>query len=152
MRPYGIGQVCVRGQELAHPDWRSVYFTKEMGLMSFDAVSIENAFARLIGNPVGARGTSHDADVFRGGLPEQLALALYDAANALDTQVKSVDFEAADSEPGGAKARIEVAISRLKKTARAMSNSTVVSREDYRWEIIGCLVSTVAALLERAKR
>jgi hypothetical protein len=119
--------------------------------MSFDATSIEYAFAKLIGNPTGARGTSHDADVFRGGNSKSLAIALSDAADALEEKVKSVQFAAADTEPGGAKARIDVAISRLHKIADNMSKSATVSREDYHWEIIGCLVSTIAALLEKAK-
>ena len=33
----------------------------------FDATDIEYAFARIIGNDIGARGTEHDADYFRGG-------------------------------------------------------------------------------------
>lgn len=119
--------------------------------MSFDATSIEYAFAKLIGNPTGARGTSHDADVFRSGNPKSLAKALSDAADALEEKVKSVQFALADTEPGGAKARIDVAISRLHKIADGMSKSATVSREDYHWEIIGCLVSTIAALLEKVR-
>lgn len=65
--------------------------------------------------------------------------------------MKSVQFATPDTEPGGAKARIDVAISRIHEIAESMSKSTTVSREDYHWEIIGCLVSTIAALLEKAK-
>lgn len=119
--------------------------------MTFDAVSIEHAFAKLVGNPTGARGTSHDADVFRGGNPRSLAKALSDAADALEERIKSIQFAPADMEPGGAKARIDVAISRLRKIASTMSMSVTVSRENYHWEIVGCLVSTIAALLEKAK-
>lgn len=120
--------------------------------MSFDAVSIEHAFAKLIGNPTGARGTSHDADVFRGGNPQSLASALSDAVNALEVQVEAIQFAASDAEPGGAKARIDVAISRLRKISCTMANSSQVIREDYHWEIIGCLISTIAALMEKVKR
>lgn len=119
--------------------------------MSFDAVSIEHAFAKLVGNSTGARGTSHDADVFRDGNPKSLAKALTDATNALEEKIKSIQFTVTDTEPGGAKAQIDVAISRLQKIANIMEASATVSREDFHWEIIGCLISTIAALLEKAK-
>lgn len=118
--------------------------------MSFDAVSIEYAFAQLIGNPVGARGTSHDADVFRGGNPKDLSKALLDAITALENKAKSVTFTSADAANGGAKARLDVAISRLRDYANELSKSKNVEREDYHWEIIGALISVIAALLEKS--
>jgi len=119
--------------------------------MNFDAVSIEHAFAKLIGNSSGARGTSHDADVFRAGNSKNLAKALSDATNALEEKIKSVQYSTADMEPGGAKARIDAAIHQLRKITVSMTKISTVSREDYHWEIIGCLISTISALLETAK-
>lgn len=117
--------------------------------MSFDAVSIEHAFAQLIGNSIGGRGTVHDADVFRGGNPPDLAKALKAAADALEAKANMKTFTSADSQPGGAKARIDVAIRRLRKISLTMSTSKSIEREDYHWEIVGVLVATVAALLEK---
>jgi hypothetical protein len=117
--------------------------------MSFDAVSIEHAFAQLMGSTIGGRGTVHDADIFRGGNPSHLAKAIEAAANALEAKANTKTYTAADTQPGGAKARIDVAISRLRKTARAMSTSKTIEPEDYHWEIVAALVVTVAALLEK---
>lgn len=117
--------------------------------MSFDAVSIENAFARLIGNPIGRRGTPHDADIFRGGNPAHLSEALDNAIDTLEAKVNSKTFTIADSQPGGAKTLIDGAISRLRKISAVLANSSAVEREDYHWEIIGSLISIVAILLER---
>lgn len=119
--------------------------------MSFDAVSIEYAFANLIGNPIGARGTSHDADVFRGGEAKSLSFALSEAIDALEAKVNALKFDPEESQPGGTKARLDVAIDRLKRIAETMSKSKAVAGEDYHWEIIGCLVSTIAALLVKAR-
>jgi hypothetical protein len=117
--------------------------------MSFDAVSIEYAFAQLIGNQIGGRGTVHDADVFRGGKPASLAKAVEAAADALQAKTNAKSFSETDSEPGGAKARIDVAISRLRATAKSMSTLEKDECEDYHWEIVGALVATSAALLEK---
>lgn len=117
--------------------------------MSFDAVSIEYAFAQLIGNPIGGRGTVHDADVFRNGKPANLAKAIEAAADALEAKTNAKSFSASDSAPGGSKARLDVSISRLRATAKTMSGLQTVESEDYHWEIVGALVATAAALLEK---
>lgn len=117
--------------------------------MSFDAVSIEHAFAQLIGNTIGGRGTVHDADVFRSGNPSHLAKAIEAAADALEAKANKKAYTAADTQPGGVKAKIDVAISRLRKVAGTMSTSKTIEREDYHWEIVGALVTTVAALLDK---
>ena len=119
--------------------------------MRFDAVSIEYAFARLNGAPIGGRGTSHDADVFRGGNPVSLSEALSEAIDAIEERVGVIDFTPEDLEPGGSKARLDVAISRLRVIAKTMSLSRLAEPQDYHWEIIGCLISTITSLLEKAR-
>lgn len=119
--------------------------------MSFDAVDIECSFARLIGSPVGARGTLHDADVFRGGNPKSLSKALIKAIDAIEKRSKFVRFSAESSEEGGSKARLDVAISRLRAIAKTMSKSTSPEFNDYHWEIVGCLISVITSLLEKAE-
>lgn len=122
--------------------------------MPFDAVSIEHAFAKLVGSPIGSRGTSHDADTFRGGNVKSLGAALQEATDALEARVKALPpFTAAENQNGAPKARLDVAIGRLKAQAAAMSKSTAApQREDYHWELIGCLVSTIDALLDSMQR
>ena len=120
--------------------------------MEFDAVSIEYAFARLLGDDIGARGTCHDADFFRSGNLKQIAKALEKAADSIEFKVNSFTFDASEIEPGGAKARLGVAIGRIRKIASKMSSSKESEPNDYHWEIIGCLISTVSALLETLSR
>ncbi len=120
--------------------------------MEFDAVSIEYAFARLLGSEIGARGTDHDADVFRGGRRKNLAVALSKAADAIESRVGALTFAPTDSEAGGIKARLTVAIGRLRRIAATMAASGDAEPSDYHWEIIGCLVSTTTALLETLER
>lgn len=120
--------------------------------MSFDAVSIEHAFAKLVGSEIGGRGTNHDADVFRGGNLKDLSVALNEAAEAIESRMNALPFSPSDSEPGGTKARLSVAAARLKRTAEAMASSKGSEPSDYHWEIVGCLVSTIAALLETLER
>ena len=119
--------------------------------MSFDAVSIEYAFARLNGDLIGGRGTSHDADVFRGGNPASLSEALSEAIDAIEERASVINFTPEDSEPGGSKARLDVAINRLRGIAKTMSQSKTAEPQDYHWEIIGCLISTITSLLEKAR-
>jgi hypothetical protein len=120
--------------------------------MEIDAVSIENAFARLLGNEIGVRGTCHDADIFRGGNLEQIAKSLEKAADAIESKVNSFTFEPTETEAGGAKACLGVAIDRIRNIASKMSSLKESEPNDYHWEIIGCLISTVSALLETLSR
>jgi hypothetical protein len=115
----------------------------------FDAVSVEYAFARLAGASIGGRGTPHDADVFRGGNPASLAGALDEAISAIGKRIATVTWTAADQQPGGAKARLDVALSRLQKISKSMSTSKSIEPNDYHWEIIGSLISTIDVLLEK---
>jgi hypothetical protein len=120
--------------------------------MSFDAVNIEYAFARLVGDEIGGRGTNHDADVFRSGRVKALSVALSEATDAIESRVAKLKFKPSDSEPGGLQARLSVATERLKKTAKSMASSSESEPNDYHWEIIGCLISSIAALLEALER
>ena len=120
--------------------------------MSFDAVNIEYAFARLVGDDIGGRGTNHDADVFRSGRVKDLSVALSEATDAIEARISKLKFQPSDSEPGGLHARLTVAISRLKKISQEMASSSGSEPSDYHWEIIGCLVSSIAALLEALER
>jgi hypothetical protein len=120
--------------------------------MSFNAVSIEHAFAKLVGTPIGGRSTPHDAETFRGGNPKNLSKALTQAISAIEKRTAKVHFSPEDSEAGGAKARLDVAISRLRDICNNMSKSSKNEAEDYHCEIIGCLVSVITSLLERLEQ
>jgi len=119
--------------------------------MNFDAVNIEHAFAKLIGNPVGARGTSHDADVFREGNPKSLAVAIDEAVDSIEERIKAINFTDDDRKPGQARARIDVAINRLRNISQAMTKLSGDNHQGYQWEIIGCLVSIIDVLIEKAR-
>lgn len=120
--------------------------------MTFEAVDIEYAFARLNGNEIGGRGTEYDADVFRGGKIKDVSVALIKAVEVIDSRVNALPFVPSDSEPGGIKARLSVANERLRRLATAMSAFQASEPNDYHWAIVGCLVSTIAALLETLER
>ena len=116
--------------------------------MDFDAVSIEYAFAKLVGDPIGARGTAHDADVFRVGNPKSLAKALDQAANAIEKRTKSITFSSSEVEAGGARARLNVAIGQLRAVAEGMAKAKHAQLNYYDWEVIGSLISITTALIE----
>ncbi|NYI02854.1 hypothetical protein [Cupriavidus plantarum] len=120
--------------------------------MAFDATSIEYAFAKLLGNEIGARGTVFDADIFRAGREKDLARVLGKAADALEARVNRLSFPEPATLAGGSKARIDVAVARLRRIAGVLSTSTNAAAVGYSWEVIGCLVSTIAALLEELER
>ena len=120
--------------------------------LSFDAVSMEYAFARLVGNEIGARGTEHDADVFRSGKPEYLADALTVAIDAIEDRMSIVKLTPSDSEAGQIGAQLQVAISRLRETASSMKDSEVKEPNDYHWGIIANLLTVINTLLVVAER
>jgi hypothetical protein len=120
--------------------------------MSFDAVDIEYAFATMVGSSIGARGTDHDADVFRAGDPKELAKALKNAVNALRERVGAISFDLSESDAGEAKARLDVAINRLEDLSDDLASQKDKEPFDYHWEIIGALISMVASLLETLER
>ncbi|MFP3892040.1 hypothetical protein [uncultured Ralstonia sp.] len=119
--------------------------------MRFDAFNIETAFAQLAKAKPGKRGTGYDADVFRGGRAKTLSVTLVKATDALEARANALSFRGEDAEPGESKARIDAAIGKLRKIANSMSASDEVTPENYLWEVIGCLVSTIAALLDKAE-
>lgn len=114
----------------------------------FDAVTIEYAFAFLVGDELGQRGTNHDADTFRAGNPKSLAEAMREAATSLETRIQALTFTPVEQANGGAKARLDVAIAKLRSIADSMETRIQREPEDYHWEIIGCFVFSTAALLE----
>jgi hypothetical protein len=91
-------------------------------------------------------------DVFRGGNPKDLSKALLDAVSTLEQKSKNVTFTSADAAHGGARARLDAAISRLRDYANELAKSKTDEREDYHWEIIGALVSVIAVLLKKRHR
>jgi len=114
----------------------------------FDAVTIEYAFASLVGDELGQRGTNHDADTFRAGNSKSLAEAIRGAATSLETRIQALTFTSVEQANGGAKARLDVAVTKLRRIAESMETRNQKEPEDYHWEIIGCFVSSTAALLE----
>ncbi|EMB6251751.1 TPA: hypothetical protein SMI48_003029 [Serratia marcescens] len=114
----------------------------------FDAVNIETAFARMLGNPVGGRGTDHDADTFRSGRPKNLAKALHGMIEALDARFNNLSLQDQFMQPGECGARLSVAIKRLGKFADQLAERKSDEPDDYHWEIIGSLVSVIAALFD----
>lgn len=118
--------------------------------MPFDAVDIEHAFARLIGDSLGGRGTSYDADVFRSGQLSSIAKALSEAIDAIESKADTINFSELDSIPGGSKARLDVTIDRLRATAQSMSQSKISEPNDYHWGIIGHFISIITSLFEKS--
>jgi hypothetical protein len=114
----------------------------------FDAVDIENAFARLVGGQVGGRGTSHDADTFRSGKPKNLSKALRSGVKALDKRFKKLSLPEHLMRPGECGARLSVAIKSLGEFADQLEKRGNDEPNDYHWEIIGSLVSVIAALFD----
>ncbi len=94
----------------------------------------------------------HDADVFRSGNINEISAALTTAIEAIDLRVNDLHFSPSDSEPSGIKARLSVAIERLRKLTIAMSSFNTSEPNDYHWAIVGCLISTITALLETLER
>jgi hypothetical protein len=114
----------------------------------FDAVSIEYAFAYLLQEHLGERGTPNDADVFRSGDPASLAKVIEASADALEKRIGSIKFDPIESESGGSKARLGVAIRGLKSIAKDMRSTSTDEPNDYHWIIIGEYVGALAALLD----
>lgn len=114
----------------------------------FDAVSIEYAFAKMVGDEIGARGTDHDADTFRSGRPKNLAKALRGMVDALDTRFNKLSLPEQLMQSGECGARLSVAISRLGRFADQLAERKNDEPDDYHWEIIGSLVSVIAALFD----
>lgn len=128
---------------------RNLPESREQGIAMGDAVSIEYAFANLLGIQTGDRGNVNDADVFRNGSPEALAAVLERAADAIDERTKKARLRAEDPEAGSADARIGVAIDRMRREAAELKRRSKEEGETYQWRVIGDLVSIIASLLEK---
>ena len=118
----------------------------------FDAADIEYAFARVVGNEIGERGTEHDADYFRSGKPEYLSGALTSVIDAIEERMNNIDFLPTDNEPGEIGAQLRVAMSRLRKVVLSMEQSTKEEPNDYHWSIVAGLLTVINTLLVVAER
>jgi hypothetical protein len=117
----------------------------------FDAVNIEYAFAYFLEKRIGGRGGMHDADVFRGGEYKELGELLEVFARHFTTRVARIQFAPEESEGGGAKARLDVAIESLATIGAELKKRQGQEPEDFHWDIIGDLVSGLAALLDHVE-
>ncbi|MEP7731467.1 hypothetical protein [Marinomonas primoryensis] len=120
----------------------------------YDAVGIENAFARIVGNEIGERGTEHDADFFRNGDPKKISKALKIAISAIEERLAKIELTSSDHEAGGIGAQLDVAVGRLNKIAINMAGSTKKEPNDYHWVIVASLltiINTLLIVLDRTK-
>ena len=113
----------------------------------YDAVGIEYAFARIVGNEIGARGTECDADVFRAGRPSNLSEALSSAIDAIENRISDINFTNEDHESGGIAAQLEVAMKRLSDIADQMTKMSQSEPNDYHWVIVASLLTVINTLL-----
>ncbi|MBI4218525.1 MAG: hypothetical protein HY682_00170 [Chloroflexi bacterium] len=117
-----------------------------------DAVSIEYAFAYLLGLRLGDRGYVNDADVFRNGRPTALAEVLDGAADAIERRTAALGLTMKDMTGGTPEARIRVGVSVLRDAAVELKKRSGDEGETYQWHVIGGLVGILAALLEHCER
>jgi hypothetical protein len=110
--------------------------------MGYPAVEIENTFAKFLGDRIGDRGLSHDADVFRGGHVKTIGKALNRLASQLERRVNNL--------PGGLPSASSI-VNSLRGVASEMEAQpeTVKERYDYHWMIVADLVQALDALLEK---
>lgn len=122
--------------------------------MQVDAVDIEYAFGRVIGNEIGVRGTVHDADVFRGGNLNDISQAMESAIKAIEQRINVLPITEQDQESGEIGAQLGVAMSQLKTTCSIMKKQKVAEPNDYHWAIVANLltiINTLIVLVERSK-
>lgn len=112
----------------------------------FDAVSIEHSFA-IFFEQLGSRDL-HDAAVFRSGEAAEYGELLEAFARHFENRLDRIAFTPAESQNAGSRARLDVAIQRLRKHAETLKTSSFEERDDHHWLIIGALVLSVAALLD----
>lgn len=124
---------------------------QNIGASMYDAVSIEHAFARLFEKPIGKRGEVFDADVFRLGDHARLGKLLQLTAQHLAVRIKRLKFAPVEGKAGGARARLDVAIERLREIGTTLEAQSKRSPDDIHWAIIGELVETVVALLDHVE-
>ncbi|MDX2152041.1 MAG: hypothetical protein SFV54_14985 [Bryobacteraceae bacterium] len=115
----------------------------------FDAVSIEHTMARFFKKELGERGTFYDADVFRQGVPEDLAEVLRRVAKQLDKRVAKLGLGAEELGPG---ALLRTSAVRLSALADKVAGRKEDEPEDYHWEVIGAVLLGVTGLLEELER
>ena len=112
----------------------------------FNAVSIEHTLGRFFGREPGERGTFYDADVFRRGDPEDLALIVRNVADTLESRILFIRFPSDGN--GSAKAQVESCVFHLRAFADRVLERNAAEPEDYHWELFGALMSGIVGLLE----
>ncbi|MGL1930608.1 MAG: hypothetical protein OCC45_02480 [Desulfotalea sp.] len=117
-----------------------------------DAVDIEYAFARIIGNNIGDRGTKHDADIFRGGNLSNIAAAMESAISSIDKRINKLPFRQTDRESGEIGAQLKVAFLQLKKICSTMKKQSAIEPSDYHWGIVANLLTVINTLIVMIER
>ena len=117
-------------------------------MIVFNAVSIEHTLARFFNEPVGKRGLFFDADIFRWGVPEDLAEVLRKVADRLEFRTSTFKYPPAPEGKGSAEAAMHHCIFMLREMADQIAARTKRERENYHWEIFGALMSGITALVE----
>lgn len=120
--------------------------------IKIDAVDIETAFARIIGNKIGIRGTEYDADVFRHGSISDISKALETATEAIKNRFNDLQLSSNDFEAGEIGAQFNVAISRIARIALEMGNSNIKEPIGYHWAIIAHLITIINSTLVAATK
>ena len=117
-------------------------------MIVFNAVRIEHTLARFFNAQIGKRGLFFDADVFRGGAPEDMAEVLRQVADRLEFRTATFKFPPPPRDRGPAAARMRSCVSHLREMADQIAARTQCERENYHWEIFGALMSGITALVE----
>jgi hypothetical protein len=114
---------------------------------------LEYAMSRLMEVPVGTRGKSWDADVWRGGSVSQIGQVIIDAGEAVKDRVSRLQFTEEENEPGNVAVTLTISADSLIAIGKAMRQEPSDARTslDYRWKMIASMVDTIAALLEYAE-
>jgi hypothetical protein len=113
---------------------------------NFNAVSIERTLARFFGKEPGERGTFFDADVFRSGIPEDLAKIVGNVADTLEARIETIRFPG--RQPGSAKSQVDGCVAWLRRLQEQIRQRSAVEREEYHWEIFGAVMMGITGLLE----
>ena len=114
-----------------------------------DACRIENSFGYFFESSRESRGGPYDADVFRGGRKKDLGELLYKFACHFEVRLRRINLKSAtQNERNVVKITIEESIRSLKHQSTQLKQMQDTEPEDYHWEIIGNMVSSIAALLD----
>jgi hypothetical protein len=114
----------------------------------YNAVGIEHSLAVFLEKEIGARGEAHDADIFRGGDPTDLAQVVELIGSKLTDRVARIKFLDDEKENGGNAPRLHTAGVSLTRRAEQIKQRSVCESEDYHWLIVGDLCMALAAALD----